>query len=477
MVVPITSDAKFNDQMKELDKEICLKFMKRYINLTKDPIRSAICHIAREKYVNEYLTVNKIETSSKSDEESGSFTLRHIADLVQKISRTIHHHIRKLVEADILDVVSKGHPNLFRLSEKYYNYQEILSSRDINEFEYRKIGFISNINDFMGYLYLTRIHIKKISESEDYVSKFNKWQERGLIILTYRLTEEETDRFISGLDEILNTQAEKENLLKEDTKRTFGGYLFVPPFGETYREIMQASLEPLISETKMSKKEYLKFLNILIENIDEPLRAAIFRMAINKRIFGYFDALSPKDSPVIKEHHETGAFTSKDVAKQLNIKANHANFHIKKMIEAGIFKLARTKQIEGKNKVIFTKNYYELSEKFIKYIKSSGVLEGKEHSFLWYLRHISVLIGELAIIRIRIEVLDDEKIDKNYFDDLKEWFMNNRSRISKFLVTEEQRKDYQEKAYELLKTFEIVSGHPQSPEETYMSFFMIPPIE
>ena len=295
--------------------------------------------------------------------------------------------------------------------------------------------------------------------------------------MSYRLTEEETDRFITGLDEILKTTEEYNQTPNIVVKHSIGGFLFVPPFRETHREIMQANLEPMTIKSPMDLVEYLKYLDNLLDIIDEPLRAAIFRLAINKRVFGYFNALSPQDSPEIKEYHETGAFTSKDVAKQLNIKANHANFHIKKLIDAEVLKLARTKKIEGKNKVIFTKNYYELSDKVITYMKSYGVIEDKKYSYLWYLKLISILIGELAIIRIRIEVLNDEKIDKNYFDDLKEWFMNNRSRIVSFSVTEEQRIIYREKAYELLKSFEITQPSAKSPEETYMSFFMIPPIE
>lgn len=233
------TDAKsFDNKESELIKEDYINFFERYLKVTKEPIRAAISKYAINKYIFEYLPAQEKEPDNPEIKKNkGIFTVSEIATKLNIKTNTAHHHIKKLLENNIVKIVRKEpykniQKHFYALSEegnKFRNYRAIFKE----EADFQRLSFLVALTNLIGELTVYRTHVEQLENEENGEIKFKNWVDKYDATLYHFITSVKGRKeFLDSFREVIKQRGGFKNRAPKQEEQTFVGFLLLPPFND-----------------------------------------------------------------------------------------------------------------------------------------------------------------------------------------------------------------------------------------------------
>lgn len=228
---------EFNNKKDDLAQKMeYISFFDKYLKVTKEPIRAAISKYAINKFIFEYLPAQEKNPDDQDIKKyNGTFTVSEIATKLNLKTNTAHHHIKKLLDDDIIQIVRKEpyknvQKHFYALSEdgnKFRNYRTLFKDHA----DFRRISFLVALTNLIGELTVYRTHVEQLENDKNGDSKFLSWVDDLDATLYHFITSVSGRKeFLDAFREVIKKRGGFKFRAPKQEEQTFVAFLLLPPF-------------------------------------------------------------------------------------------------------------------------------------------------------------------------------------------------------------------------------------------------------
>lgn len=213
-----------------------LSFLQNFLDTTKEPFRAAISKMAINRYIFDFLPM--LEKNPKQQDlrsEYGTFTINDVTNILKIKSNTGHHHLNKLLEHNIIEIVKKEpYRNFHRYHYALSQEASVLvkpESEYKNEAKYQLLWHLVSLTKIIGELTINRAMLEPLMKQKRGAEIFSNWKQKTDVTLYHFLTSDEgRKRFLRSFKEVIKERGGFQDRAPRPTEHTFVSFLLLPEF-------------------------------------------------------------------------------------------------------------------------------------------------------------------------------------------------------------------------------------------------------